>query len=74
MGTKTLTITNEAYERLRARKGPSDSFTDVVLRLTERPALLSFAGLLPPGSVEAIREEIRVQEVARTTLDREEYG
>ncbi len=73
MGTKTLTITQEAYERLRAHKGPSESFTDVVLRLTERPSLLSFAGLLPSKSVDAIEAQITQREAIRTKRDREEY-
>lgn len=35
MATKTLTITEEAYERLKAHKRADESFTDTVLRLTE---------------------------------------
>lgn len=33
MGTKSITITEEAYERLRAHKRPDESFTDVINRL-----------------------------------------
>ena len=32
MSTKTITITEEAYERLKARKGASQSFSDVILQ------------------------------------------
>lgn len=35
MGTRSLTITDEAYERLEARKREGESFTDTILRLTE---------------------------------------
>lgn len=35
MATKTLTITEEAYERLKAHKRQDESFTDTVLRLTD---------------------------------------
>ena len=35
MTTKTLTITEEAYERLKAHKREGESFTDTVLRLTD---------------------------------------
>ncbi|MDS0475764.1 antitoxin VapB family protein [Natrinema sp. 1APR25-10V2] len=35
MATKTVTITEEAYERLKAHKRDDESFTETVLRLTE---------------------------------------
>ena len=35
MATKSLTITDEAYERLKAHKREEESFTDTILRLTE---------------------------------------
>ena len=34
MGTKSLTITEEAYDRLRAFKKEDESFTEAILRLT----------------------------------------
>jgi predicted CopG family antitoxin len=34
MGTKNISLTDEAYERLKSRKEDDESFTDVVLRLT----------------------------------------
>ncbi|WP_323173652.1 antitoxin VapB family protein [Natrialba sp. PRR66] len=35
MATKTLTITEEAYETLKAHKREEESFTDTIIRLTE---------------------------------------
>lgn len=35
MATKTVTITEEAYERLKSHKRSDESFTDTVIRLTE---------------------------------------
>ncbi|MBI4415461.1 MAG: antitoxin VapB family protein [Euryarchaeota archaeon] len=58
MAAKTIRITREAYERLRARKLPDESFSDVILRLTGRRPLTDFAGMLSPASVKAIREAI----------------
>lgn len=34
MGTKTLTITEDAYNRLKSHKRSDESFSDVVTRLT----------------------------------------
>ena len=34
MGTKSLTITNEAYDRLKEHKREGESFTETILRLT----------------------------------------
>lgn len=34
MGTKSLTITEEAYDRLKEHKREEESFTDTILRLT----------------------------------------
>lgn len=45
MGFKTLTITDEAYNKLRRLKAEGESFTDVVLRLSEgRCNVLRHAG------------------------------
>jgi predicted CopG family antitoxin len=46
MPTKTLSITLEAYERLKREKLEGESFSDVIIRLTERKKrdLTEFAG------------------------------
>lgn len=47
MGTKSITITEEAYERLKAHKRPDESFTDVINRLAgSEDDLLKGFGLL----------------------------
>jgi len=36
MATKTITISLDAYERLKAKKASNDSFTDIILKLTRK--------------------------------------
>src|SRR2546421_6927826 len=58
MTRKTISITREAYDRLRARKGRDESFTHAILRLTDRKPLANHAGRLSKSSVKAIRNAI----------------
>ena len=45
MGTKTITLMDDAYKRLKTLKGPEESFSDIVRRLTsEKGSILEFAG------------------------------
>jgi predicted CopG family antitoxin len=57
MGTKSLTITEEAYERLREHKREDESFTDTILRLTgdDRDVLKGFGAM---SDVEGFREAV----------------
>lgn len=62
MTTKTITVTEEAYERLRAMKRADESFTDVLLRLTgdERDVMKGFgtwSGTDLRGAVDEARDE-----------------
>jgi hypothetical protein len=47
MATKNITITEDAYERLRALKREDESFSDLVVRLTEGKDPMAFAGSCP---------------------------
>ena len=69
MATKTISVTEEAYKRLRSRKGPDESFSGVILRLTEQRPLTDFAGMLSKSSVEAIRKAIEESRRERRALD-----
>nr|WP_084156951.1 antitoxin VapB family protein [Haladaptatus cibarius] len=46
MGTKNISLNDEAYEQLRARKHEGESFSDVVKRLAGERSLLEIAGIL----------------------------
>jgi predicted CopG family antitoxin len=59
LGTRNISISDEAYEKLAALKGPKDSFTDVINRLTGRRSILELAGLLTPEEGAEFRKHIR---------------
>lgn len=60
MASKNVTITEDAYDRLKALKRDGESFTDLVTRLTERADPMDFAGSCPGlgEHVEETREEL----------------
>ena len=70
MSVKTITITEEAYRRLRSRKTGAESFSDVILRLTKRRPLSDFVGILSPDSAEAIRTAIEADRELRAKVDK----
>ncbi len=72
MVTKTLTITKDAYERLKVLKKPDESFSKVIKRITEdKQDIMRFAGILSDLSDEDIEEmkqsirELRKRSVSR---------
>jgi predicted CopG family antitoxin len=63
MATKTITITEDAYERLRAMKREDESFTELLLRLTgdEEDVMEGFGaweGTGLRGAVDEAHEEL----------------
>ncbi|XGI82775.1 antitoxin VapB family protein [Halorutilales archaeon Cl-col2-1] len=60
MGTKTISLSDDAYEKLKAEKKEGESFSDVVRRLTSKNiSLRDFHGILSEGSAEEIREVVQ---------------
>ena len=59
MGTKNISISEEAYERLAALKEPNESFTEVVNRLTKKRSILELVGTLTEKEGEEIRRNIK---------------
>ncbi len=63
MGSKNITISDEAYEFLKEVKGSDKSFSDVILSMKgKRSEVMSFAGALADAdlaSVETVRDEMR---------------
>lgn len=58
MGTKNISISDEAYSRLAARKLPKESFTDVINRLTQKRSILELAGVLSEAESKDMTKEI----------------
>ena len=59
MATKTISITEEAYERLKMRKEPKESFTDAINRITGKRNILEFAGILTDKDAEQMKAHIK---------------
>ena len=59
MGTRNISISDEAYSRLAAQKGSKESFTDVINRLTNRKSILELAGILSQSEAIEMRSNIR---------------
>ena len=70
MAVKTLTVTEEAYRRLRAQKAERESFSELIVRLTSRPPLADFAGALSPEAASRLRRAIDRDRRIRNELDR----
>ncbi|MBI2144176.1 antitoxin VapB family protein [Candidatus Woesearchaeota archaeon] len=46
MATKTITVTEDAYEALKSLKIASESFSETIRRLAGKSSLMEFAGIL----------------------------
>ncbi len=64
MGTKTITITDDAYESLKEHKREDESFTETILRITggERDVMKGFGVMKDvdgfADAVESSREQL----------------
>lgn len=70
MVVRTITVTEEAYRRVKAQKREAESFSDVLLRLTKRKPLTDFAGVLSPSSAATWRSVIEADRAQRRLRDR----
>lgn len=64
MPTRTISITEEAYERLRVMKEKNESFTDVVNRITGKRSIMELAGILSKDDAEKMEEYIKARRKA----------
>lgn len=58
MGSRTISVSDEAYARLKALKKPGESFSDTINRLTSRKRLSEIAGVLNDEDVEVIERAV----------------
>ena len=57
---KTITITDEAYERLKRMKGEDDSFTDAILKIPEKKVIAKdLLGILKGDNIEVERKRLK---------------
>ena len=58
MSTKTITITEEAYQALAARKGTHESFSEVIKRTFKKTSLMDLAGILSNSEADELRRHV----------------
>ena len=59
MATKNISISVEAYERLKMIKDERESFTDVINRITRKKPIMEFAGILSEEEGNALENYIK---------------
>jgi predicted CopG family antitoxin len=59
MGSKNISISDEAYLRLSELKSKNESFTDVIYRLTNRTNVLDLKGILKEEEGRILEENIK---------------
>lgn len=61
MASKTISLDEDAYTKLKAAKQPGESFSDVVHRLVgpDQPELRDLVGLLEEGTADDVRSVVR---------------
>ena len=72
MGTKTISLADDAYEKLKAHKQEGESFSDVVRRLAGGVTLAEFHGVLNEDTADQLEEIVdnRRREYTETHRER----
>lgn len=59
MGSKNISISDEAYLRLSELKSKNESFTDVIYRLTNRTNVLDLKGIINEEDGKSLEENVK---------------
>lgn len=71
VGTKTISLSDDAYERLAERKREGESFSDVVRRLTAGVELRDYLGVLDDDTAEDLERIVAERRADRSDRRRE---
>lgn len=70
MGTKTISLADDAYEKLRAHKREGESFSDVVRRLAGGVTLAEYHGVLDEDTADELEDIVDRRRSARGEVHR----
>lgn len=59
MATKTISVSEGAYNLLKSAKQENESFTDAIIRIANKDPLSKLVGILTKKEANAMREHIR---------------
>jgi predicted CopG family antitoxin len=59
MSSKSITISEEAYRRLKSKKKKNESFTDVINRITRERPLSEIAGILSEKEADKLKKHVK---------------
>lgn len=59
MGSKTIHLDEDVYEKLAAHRRDGESYSETVERLLDGPSLLELQGIYSEAEVEAVEAQLR---------------
>ncbi len=63
--SKSIRLSEDAYERLAAHKREDETFSEVVLRLAGERSLMELAGILDDDEADAMRDAVEERRARR---------